>query len=201
MNYLKFLIIATISIFLISCWSAEEKKAPSASTNTESSDITANNTDDLDKEDETGQIDTDDAEPKQIYKDGKVDTKAPDGELSPTDTLKEFDVATLSQDPERIKKVVTKSTIKYLEGEAKKQGMTFEQMVKQPNQMPTVEAPETRNEKIDGNKATVEAKNRILGTYDTYPLTKEDGIWKVEFDKYLKQKMKELNEGPKLPGN
>lgn len=195
MNYLKFLLIVSIGVFIFGCWSAEEKKESYKQTNTQSSRSEKT----LDTDDKTEQTKDADLETKEIYKDGDLDTKRPSGELSPTETLREFDVATLAQDSDRIKKVITKSTFKYLDGEAKKQGLTFEQLVKQPNQMPTVEAPETRNEKIDGGKATVEAKNRATGTYDVYPLEKEGGIWKVAFDKYLKLKLEELNQGPKLP--
>lgn len=41
--------------------------------------------------------------------------------------------------------------------------------------------PEMRNEKIDGDTATIEVKAE--GKWDETPLVKEDGIWKIAFDK------------------
>ena len=41
--------------------------------------------------------------------------------------------------------------------------------------------PESRNEKIDGDKATLEIKNDKKGTWDTIKFVKEDEQWKISF--------------------
>lgn len=126
-------------------------------------------------------------------------------ELTPTETLREFDAATIAQDPARVRRVLSRSSIEYFEKEARKQGMTFDELVRRPSRMPTVETPAMRNERIDGDTATVEAQNRLTGSFDTYPLVREDGVWKVAYDKYLKEKLDELNRAtrsaPDAPSN
>lgn len=185
MNYLKFLLIALIGLFLVACWSAEEKKPDSANMNTNLSN-TEGTKNESQNEQAEGSANNDSTKPV-------AETK-PDSELTPTEALRAFDQATLAQDAEKIKRFMTKSSLEYFEQEAKKQGMTFKQLVERPNEMPTVQTPEMRNEKIDGKTATVEAKNRATGSFDEYPLIKEGGVWKVAFDKYLKQKLEEINK-------
>jgi hypothetical protein len=175
----KLLAVAALAAVLFAgCWSAEETK--NANENTEP---TAGRTNENDQ-----------PRPEAGDESAETKTEAPKGPLSPTETLLEFDRAVYARDAERLKKVISKSTYEYFESEAKKQGMTFKQLVERPSEMPTVETPATRNEKISGNTATVEAQNRVTGSYDTYPLVREDGVWKVEYEKYLKQKLEELNK-------
>ena len=175
-------VAALAAVLFAACWSSEETK--NGSENGENANIY--NTEQTDANDQTGQTNTQNSE--------SVKTEAPKGPLSPTETLLEFDRAVYARDTERLIKVISKSTYDYFESEAKKQGMTFKELVERPSEMPTVETPATRNEKISGDTATVEAQNRVTGSYDTYPLVREDGVWKVEYDKYLKQKLEELNK-------
>ena len=53
---------------------------------------------------------------------------------------------------------------------------TIKEMVKDAT---TPAALELRNEKIDGDKATVEAKDDKTDKWDTVPLIKEGGQWKI----------------------
>ncbi len=57
--------------------------------------------------------------------------------------------------------------------------------------------PETRNEKITGDTATLEVKNDKTGKWDTLPFVKENGEWKIALDKFLENMLKGL--GDKLP--
>jgi len=173
----------------VGCWSAAEKESPVNVPNE-----TVKNTKEV--ENDTAEEIAEQIKEETESNDKKSGAPPLDKELSPTEALREFDAATNAKSVERIKRVITKSSIEFFESEAKKQGFTFKQLVERPSEMPTVETPEMRNEKIDGNRATVEAKNRFLGSYDTYPLVKEDGVWKVEYDKYLKQQLEKLNMGP-----
>ena len=52
--------------------------------------------------------------------------------------------------------------------------------------------PETRNEKITGDTATLEIKNEKTGKWDSLPFVKEDSEWKIAFDKFIENMMKEL---------
>jgi hypothetical protein len=44
------------------------------------------------------------------------------------------------------------------------------------------EVPATRNVKIDGDKATLEAKDDKKDKWETLHFVKEDGQWKIAFD-------------------
>ena len=55
--------------------------------------------------------------------------------------------------------------------------------------------PETRNEKIDGETATVEVKIDESGKNDlVYPFVREDGKWKLARDKQVEAILKKANE-------
>jgi hypothetical protein len=53
------------------------------------------------------------------------------------------------------------------------------------NQMGKTSAPETRNEKIEGENATLEYKNAATGTWDTIYFVRENGRWKLALDKSM----------------
>lgn len=189
MNALKFITFMSISIFLVGCWSTTENTAVNTNvSNTES------NSEAIVNEDQNAGTDNENSGSTTT---ANINTNKPDAELSPTETLKAFDDATIAQDADKIKRHITKGSLAFFEKEAKKQGMTFKEMVERPNDMPTVETPEMRNEKINGNTATVEAKNRVTGSFDEYFLVKENGVWKVDYEKYLKEKIAEINKGAK----
>lgn len=172
-----------IAVSLVGCWSAEEKSANSAVENVSKTNAEQVNT--------TNQNVQSTESNSAKTENSAAETDKP---LSPTATLLEFDKAVYSKSFERVRQVISKNTLEYFENEAKKQGMTFKELIERPSEMPTVETPETRNEKINGNEAIVEAKNRLTGSFDKYFLVKEDGVWKVDYEKYLKQKLEEINK-------
>ena len=57
--------------------------------------------------------------------------------------------------------------------------------------------PETRNEKIDGETATLEVKNEKTDKWDTLPFVKENSEWKIALDKFVEDMMKGLSD--KIP--
>ncbi len=59
------------------------------------------------------------------------------------------------------------------------------------NQIGKTSAPETQNEKIEGESATLEYKNAATGTWDTIYFVRENGRWKLALDKSME---KVLNE-------
>ena len=109
---------------------------------------------------------------------------------SPTDILKTFAEATKKKDIETIKKTLSKSMMKVVEETAKRQSISVDEMLMK------VEAPrgELKNEKIEGDAATVEVKNETTGEYDVMPFVKEDGSWKIALDVYMENVMKKMNE-------
>ncbi|MGB7925508.1 MAG: DUF4878 domain-containing protein [Pyrinomonadaceae bacterium] len=100
---------------------------------------------------------------------------------SPTATFRAFYEALKKKDVEAYKKSVSKNTLVLLEKRAKDMNRSLDDYVKHEMDKPTTPPPEnleTRNEKIDGEKATLEVKN-TEGGWNTVPFIKEDGQWKV----------------------
>jgi hypothetical protein len=72
--------------------------------------------------------------------------------------------------------------------------MTLDESLKKDDGRGLKEMPETRNEKIEGDTATLEVKNAATNDWDKTPFVKEDGKWKLALDKLiddLEQKRKD----------
>jgi hypothetical protein len=50
--------------------------------------------------------------------------------------------------------------------------------------------PETRNEKISGDSATMELKNEDANRWDTMYFVKEDGAWKIALDRTIEEMLR-----------
>ena len=119
--------------------------------------------------------------------------------LSPSETLKVFNKASNDKDVEKIRSVLSKETLEMVDANAKEQGKTFEELIKESDEMPAIETPEIRNEKIDGDKASIEVKNGVTGNFDSVPFVKENGVWKINFKKFIEDNMKKINEQMDIP--
>lgn len=104
---------------------------------------------------------------------------------SPSSTFTAFYKASKNKDIDAAKKMFSKRTLELFEVQAKAQNRTVEDMLKEglerkpmPDKM-----PETRNEKINGENATLEIKDDESGRWDTLTFVKEDGQWKIALDK------------------
>ncbi|HEX8196629.1 MAG TPA: hypothetical protein VF571_10620 [Pyrinomonadaceae bacterium] len=62
------------------------------------------------------------------------------------------------------------------------------------NQIGKWSAPETRNEKIEGENATLEYKNAATGAWDTIYFVRENGRWKLALDKSMEEILKETKQ-------
>ena len=102
---------------------------------------------------------------------------------SPTATLNTFIEAIKKKDGETIKKCLSKSSLKALEDNAKEANMTVDQMIIEGDDMSKEKTPAFRNEKIEGDTATLEVEDEKSKKWDTIPFVKEDGNWKIAFDK------------------
>lgn len=119
---------------------------------------------------------------------------------SPTATFKAFYEASKKKDAAAIKKTMSKGTIEMMEKMAKDQGKSLDDMLKESKTGKDTpdKLPEMRNEKIDGDKATLEVKRTESGSdWDTMPFVKEDGEWKLAFDKFIEELMNKMKE--KMP--
>ena len=103
------------------------------------------------------------------------------GLTSPTAAFKAFYEAARDKNAAAMRKTLSKSTIVFLETGAKAQNKSFEEAIQDINAPSTM--PETRGEKIEGETATLEAKDDATNRWETVNFVKEDGEWKVALDK------------------
>ena len=94
-----------------------------------------------------------------------------------------------------MKSLLSKGSLDLIEKSAKDQRLTTDDILRKEASVKIQKAPETRNEKIEGETATVEVKNETTGEFDMkMPLVKENGAWKLARDKYIEEVLKKANE-------
>lgn len=114
---------------------------------------------------------------------------------SPTATFKAFFEASKKKDSAAMKKTLSKGTVDMFEKLAKEQNKSFDEMLKGIDKDGKDEKmPETRNEKITGDTATLEVKNEKTEKWDTLPFVKENGEWKIALDKFIENMIKDLGD-------
>jgi Protein of unknown function (DUF2950). len=121
---------------------------------------------------------------------------------SPSATFKAFAEAAQKKDVEAMKKALSRGTLKMMETEAKMENVALDEMLKREDFARAYdETPETRSERVAGDTATLEVKNKISGEWETIPFVREDGEWKLALDKYLEDVLKKLAAGPEKPAS
>ena len=121
---------------------------------------------------------------------------------SPTETMKALNEASRKKDAETIKKLVSKGTLDLLEQSAQRQQTTVDELLKRDEGAPFQELPETRNEKITGDTATIEIKNNATNDWETMPFVRENGVWKIALDRFMEDVMRRMSEEMKeIPAN
>jgi flagellar hook-associated protein FlgK len=114
---------------------------------------------------------------------------------TPTATFKSFFEASKKKDVPAMKKALSKGTLDMFDKIAKEQNKTTDDLLKDlDKEDKTEKLPETRNEKINGDTATLEVKNEKTGKWDTLPFAKENGEWKIALDKFLEDMMKGFSD-------
>ena len=90
------------------------------------------------------------------------------------------------KDVDAVTALFSKGTVGMMEEEAKRKNTTLAAVMKegleQAGKDIPAEVPETRNEKIDGDKATLEINDTKKGEWQTLHFVREDGGWKIAFD-------------------
>lgn len=109
---------------------------------------------------------------------------------TPSDALKNLFTATAAGDAVMVQKFLSRETLASLEKSARDQNTTVAEMIKKGEALPITKASAnivTRNEKVDGTKATVEAQAPDLqgvgmdkGEWMPFYFVKEDDVWKLD---------------------
>jgi hypothetical protein len=113
---------------------------------------------------------------------------------TPVETFKTYTKAVKQKDYTTMKLLLSDATIKMHEKEAKAQGVTVDDIVKRETLLgDSQKTVEYRDEKIDGDRATLQFKNQY-GSWETLPFIREDGVWKIDKQGYADQMIKEIEE-------
>jgi hypothetical protein len=110
---------------------------------------------------------------------------------SPTATMKAFFEATRKKDAEGFKRTLSKGSLDTLEVYAKAQNKTLDELltsgIKTLDASQSSATPAMRNEKIEGETATLEVEDGENGEWRSIPFVRENGEWKIAFDKALRE--------------
>jgi hypothetical protein len=113
---------------------------------------------------------------------------------SPVETMKTYTKAVKAKDTTTMKLLLSSDTIKMLEQEAKSQNVVLDDIVKRETLFPESQKVfEFRNEKIEGEKATIEVKNSF-GQWETWPFLFEDSQWKIDKKGYADRLMMDIEQ-------
>ena len=93
-----------------------------------------------------------------------------------------------------MKLLLSDASIKMAEQEARAQNVTLDDIVKRDTLFSESQTSlKYRNEKIDGDKATIEVENSF-GSFDTVPFVREEGAWKIDKQGFANQMLQQMDE-------
>jgi len=118
-------------------------------------------------------------------------TSATDNPATPIETFKTYSKAIKNKDTTTMKLLLSSDTIKMHELEAQAQGVTVDDIVKRETLVSeSTTTVKLRNEKIEGEKATLEVENS-MGQWEIVPFVLEDGVWKIDKKGFAQRLMEE----------
>jgi len=113
---------------------------------------------------------------------------------TPLETFKTYTKAIKQKDTTTMKLLLSDASIKMHEQEAKAQNLNLDDIVKRQTLFSeTQTSVEHRNEKIEGDKATLEVKNSF-GSWETIPFIREEGVWKIDKQGFANQIIQEVEQ-------
>jgi len=113
---------------------------------------------------------------------------------SPTATFKAFAEAQKNKDVAGMKKRLSRKTLTMAENSALAQKKTVDEAVAEGfDAAKAQKAPAMRNEKITGDSGTLEVQYDGQKEWVTMYFVKEDGDWKIAFDKTIEEMLKKAN--------
>ncbi|HMT08115.1 MAG TPA: DUF4878 domain-containing protein [Pyrinomonadaceae bacterium] len=105
---------------------------------------------------------------------------APKQPASPKETFKTYVLALKKKDYTTVKMLLSSATMKMHEKEAKAMGSTVDDIVKRQSLFSDTQTNiDFRNEKVDGERATIEVKNQA-NRWESVPFVFEDNQWKID---------------------
>lgn len=118
----------------------------------------------------------------------------PQRPATPKETFMTYIKALKAKDYTAMKVLLSSETIKMHEKEAKAQGVTVDDIVKRETLVGEGQTSvEYKNEKIDGDKASLQVKN-AYGSWENVPFVREDGVWKIDKQGYMNEMQKSIDD-------
>lgn len=112
---------------------------------------------------------------------------------TPLNTLKTYNQAVKEKNTAVIKDMLSKGSLKMAAEEAKSLNLPLEEILQRETLFLSGEKSlEFRNEKVEGETATIEVKNSS-GVFEVIPFLKEGGTWKIAKEKYAEEMMKQAD--------
>lgn len=116
---------------------------------------------------------------------------------TPLETLKAYTAAIKKKDLTTMKLLLSDASIKMAEAEAKAQNVTLDEIVKRETLFNENQTSLTfRNERIEGDKATIEMKDSS-NLWNTVQFVKEEGTWKIDKQGIANQMMQDFEQKDK----
>jgi len=123
---------------------------------------------------------------------------APKPPASPVETFETYVKALKKKDYTSAKILLSAATIKMHEQEAKAQNTTVDDIIKRGSLVADGQTNvKYRNEKIDGDKATIEVQNSF-GAWETIHFVREDGVWKLDIAASAQDIIKDIDDQDKI---
>lgn len=114
---------------------------------------------------------------------------------SPRKTFETYTKAIDQGDTTTMKLLLSDETIKMHEEQAKAQGVTLDEIVKRETLFTKGQKTVVlRNEKIEGERATLEVKNSF-GAWETIPFVLDDNEWKIDKKGAADRLLQEIQQG------
>ncbi len=116
---------------------------------------------------------------------------------TPLETLQVYAEAFKKKDYTTMKLLLSAATIKMHQQSAKEQGITLDDIVERETLfLPDQKTAEFRNQKVDGDKATLEMKD-AGGIWNTVNFVREEGIWKLDKQSFANQMIEQNDQDNK----
>src|SRR5215218_9328840 len=113
---------------------------------------------------------------------------------TPIESFKTYVNAVKQKNTTKMKLLLSSESIKMHEQEAKAQNVTLDDVVRRETLFTEGQKTvEFRDEKIDGEKATLEVKNSF-DRWETVPFLREDGTWKIDKKGYADRLMQDIEQ-------
>jgi len=113
---------------------------------------------------------------------------------TPLEAFKSYVNAVKQKDTTKMKLLLSSESIKMHEQEAKAQNVTLDDIVRRETLFTEGQKTvEVRDQKIEGDKATLEVKNSF-GAWETVPFVREDDGWKIDKKGYADKLMQDVEQ-------